>query len=354
MAVSIPEIKKAAAIISDVYGITAADSLQVVRAFGGDADIIRGILSGDFSSVPGAAASVGVVLGDTSAKDHTPENKKDDTPAKDHIKDITPGASAADGVHTSNISKSSKKRAASDRVTASKDHSIIKDTVNTSGGSVGLPDGLTNSDIIPAMDGDILPADDIGGDCLPVGLVSDIETFIRDYCIQNEIDSKKIDPRQFKAICMVIGQDIIKRRKILRDFEREKKQGGIIYNPDKLNALLQVFAYICDKYKQPAFDFVFYRFAGVSREYFHDYCKRGLTSASGQILKKARDLQTESIIQGIAAGGGSSVSYIFLGKALAGLQENTTITHVTAAAAPTVAALPVFDSSGGLLTDNAV
>ena len=94
-----------------------------------------------------------------------------------------------------------------------------------------------------------------------------------------------------------------------------------------------------------------HKFCGFTREYLHDYDGR-LTSGRSQILKKAKEIETASIIQAIASGGNATVAHIFLGKSVAGLQETVTVQHVTATAAPTATALPVFDSDSPKLTDS--
>lgn len=363
MAVSIPEIKKAAAIISDVYGITGADSLRLVRSFGGDTDMIRGILSGDLSSVPGAAASVGVVLGDTSAKDH--------------IKDITPGASAADGVNTSEkITAKRSRRAASDRVKASKkDHAInnhadnktavtglykpMTDTKNntdingydnTLGGSAGLPDVLQDSETIPTVDGDILPADDPGG--LPVGFSDMVTGWLQDYAIQYNIDLEKCAAIQWRSLCLSIGEKI-QASGVLRDHAREKTHGGKIYNPFAVAALVPIWEKLTGYYKHIPLVVDFVAFAGVSHEWFYD--TRGvLTSGRVEIAKKVRMIEEAALSASLCDSRENPTGRIYYTKARLGWREVSEIVHTSAKETHAGGALPVFDSSGGFLTDNAV
>lgn len=337
MAVSIPEIKKAAGIISDAYGITAADSLRLVRSFGGDSDIIRGILSGDLSSVPGAAASVGVVLGDTSAKDH--------------IKDIIPGASAADGVNTSNstVKKSSKKRAASDRVKASKDHTTIKHTDDINGGSAGLPDVLQDSETIPTVDGDILPAD---GSALPAGFSDMVTGWLQDYAIQYNIDLEKCAAIQWRSLCLSIGEKI-QASGVLRDHAREKSHGGKIYNPFAVAALVPIWEKLTGYYKHIPLAVDFCAFSGVSHEWFYD--TRGvLTSGRVEIAKKVRMIEESALSASLCDSRENPTGRIYYTKARLGWREVSEIVHTSAKETHAGGALPVFDSSGGFLTDNAV
>jgi len=186
---------------------------------------------------------------------------------------------------------------------------------------------------------------------LPDGLHDDITAQIEYYCQTHRIDdTKKIHPLEWQAVCMQIGQSI-KSRGILRDREREKHAGGIFYDPKKMVAFLELYGYVCGEFKQVAFSHNFPRFAGVSREYFHDYMNKGLTSAGVGLAQKAHELQKASLVGAVTGGGSATVGNIFLSKALAGLQETVTVQHVSAAAAPTTSALPVFDSSGGGLIE---
>lgn len=177
---------------------------------------------------------------------------------------------------------------------------------------------------------------------LPTGLHDEITAQIEYYCQTHNIDDiKKIHPLEWQAVCMQVGASI-KSRGILRDREREKHTGGIFYDPRKMVAFLELYGYICGECKQVAFSHNFPRFAGVSREYFHDYMNKGLTSSGAGLAQKAHELQKASLVGAVTGGGSATVGNIFLSKALAGLQETVTVQHVSAAAAPVSNALPVF------------
>jgi hypothetical protein len=192
--------------------------------------------------------------------------------------------------------------------------------------------------------GDILEDDMTGGGLLPVGLYDDIADIITGFCKSHSIpDQFKIHPQQWGAICFNIGY-MIKRRQLLNDWEKLKHSGGRAYDPQKVLALLSLYEYICNAYKQTAFSHNFPHFAGVSREYFNDYMKQGLTSARVNLSQKAADIQRASIVGAISAGGSATVGNIFLGKALAGLQETTTVMHVSASPAISSTELPSLPS----------
>lgn len=182
--------------------------------------------------------------------------------------------------------------------------------------------------------------DDLHG--LPDGLHDDICAIIDGFADSHGIqDKQKIHPLQFGAACTLVGVSI-KKRGLLLDVERNRREGGIKYDPHKVLALLYLYEYICACYKQVPFSHNFPKFAGISREYFNDYAKQGLTSSHLGIAQKAYEIQRAGLVDAVTGGGAAAVGNIFLSKALGGLQETTTIQHVSVAAAAAPAALPVF------------
>ena len=185
---------------------------------------------------------------------------------------------------------------------------------------------------------------------LPSGLYEDITATIDTYCRQYDIpEPVKMHPAQWKSLCIYIGQGI-KSRAILQDKNRYKEV-GFCYDGEKVAELLDLYEYICGQYKQVPFAYNFMHFAGISRQYFADYGDR-LTSGRVNLRQKAYEIQKAGLVDAVTGGGSATVGNIFLSKALAGLQETVTVQHVSAAAAPTTSALPVFDSSGGGLIES--
>ena len=175
---------------------------------------------------------------------------------------------------------------------------------------------------------------------LPTGLYDDITAQIDFYCQEHNItDRYKIHPLQWQGICYRVGESI-KHRKILHDIAREKTHGGTVYDGEKMAALLDLYGVICSDFKQVAFTFNFARFAGVSLDYLHDYMQKGLTSARVGLREKALNLQKASLVSTVNGGGSATVGNIFLSKALAGLQETSTVVHVSSATAPVMDSVP--------------
>lgn len=192
-----------------------------------------------------------------------------------------------------------------------------------------------NDNSIESVQADIIPEND-----LPPGLYDDICATIDYYCKNHDIpDKKKIHPLEWRAVCMAIGS-CIKTQGLLLDRERNKREGGNKYKPEKVLAILNIYDRICSEYKQTAFTYNFPPFAGVSREYFNDYTQKGLTSAQVGLKQKALDIQKASLISAVNGGGSATVGNIFLSKALAGLQETSTVVHVSSAPAPVMDSVP--------------
>ena len=201
------------------------------------------------------------------------------------------------------------------------------------------------------VQGDIIPPDARGAERLPTSITSDIEAWISEYCDKYSINPSQIDPRQWKAVCMYIGEHI-KTLGFIHDVQREKSEGGVRYDPETVAALLPIFEYICASYKQTAFSYLFPRFAGVGRNYFNDY-DGILTSSQVQLAQKAREVQRESIINTVSAGGSATVGNIFLAKALEGMSETVTVQHISAQKTDTASAsLPMFNGDQPKLTQN--
>ena len=125
----------------------------------------------------------------------------------------------------------------------------------------------------------------------------------------------------------------VKGRGQLRDRDREKINGGIIYNPSRLESLLYVWAFLCGVFHMVPLVPDFVSFSGVHRNYFYDYDGRGLTSTSVQIVKKARKIEENGLAASVAGGGAGAVGGMFLLKTRHNYSETVTIQHASAAAA---------------------
>lgn len=291
------ELKKAVQAITKEYGLPPMTAAKIVGSIKEQREEVEKILNGDFSKIPAVCDSLGVKILDGS-------NKKNSSQSSE----------------TKTEKPKAKQR---EKKEEKKEEEVEK------------------------IEGEVIQSASFEG--LPPSLITDIEGWIKDFCISYNIDdSKKIDSRQWNAVCMVIGEHI-KQSGILRDREREAVEGGMRYSGEKLLAMLKVFEYICANYRQTAFSFLFPKFAGIPRNFFHDYEGRGLTSSRVQLVKKAEEIQNESIMNGIANGGGNAVPFIFLGKSVVGLQETTTVRHISDTTQErTAEALPDFGNMAAI------
>lgn len=321
------ELKTIKDSIAAAYNIDTSAAARIVGYYnagpGKDEETMQALLMGDLSSVPAAASALGL-------KFFPRKDQGDDEKGKNFS-----------GSQQKNVMKISEGTA--EKITAKDSGQGEKTTVKTARRSDTKKTECTQ---LPATDNAI---ETTQTDILPAGLYDDICATLENYCRQQNMDPSKIHPLQWKSACIYIGQGI-KARGILRDYEREKNHGGVLYDGVKVSALLDIYDYICGQYKQVPFVYNFPRFAGISQNYFADYENR-LTSSRVGLYKKALDIQKAGLIDAVNGGGSATVGNIFLSKALAGLQETVTIQHVSAASTPAAVALPVFGPDGGLLEE---
>lgn len=356
MAFTFKELKQARNNVMDSFGLNSHDASKVVGYFNGVVnarpDIVTAMISGDLSGVGPALAALGLSNGSSKTASGDPVHTSGSASAGgDNITagpDMVPdgvwddlhdgSGMAPDGFQNAPQRKESTQ--AAKRPTKQKES-------NTS------PQAVKGPDVVQGVHDDLehVQGESVNPHELPPGLYDDIAALIENYCRQQNIpEPAKMHPLQWQGVCYRVGESI-KSRGILRDRERERTRGGVIYDGDKLVALLALYGVICADYKQVAFTFNFQRFSGVSREYFNDYTGKGLTSSRVGIVEKAQDLQRASLVGAVTGGGSATVGNIFLSKALAGLQETVTIQHVSAASTPAAVALPVFGPDGGLLEE---
>lgn len=331
MRASMDQLKRAAEIVKKEYNINQSDACRVVGSFHCDLAEIEKILSGDLSSVPAAAASVGVHNSPVTVSNDINNNAS-------NIKPVKRSKSKSAIIHNKDDIKADSKP-----VTASNN---IIGSHSAAGASDVIQAEIIPANNIPNIDGDILPADG-----LPLGFSETVRGWLHDYASQYNIDLEKCASIQWRSLCLCIGKKI-QASGVLRDHIREKTHGGKLYNPDAVAALVDIWEAITGLYKHIPLVVDFLAFSGVSRQWFADYQARGLTSSRVNLAKKVRDIEEAALSAALCDSRENPTGRIYYSKARLGWQENTIITHVSAAAAPAVSTLPVFDGSAGLLVDN--
>ena len=345
MAFTFKDLKQAKQNIMDGYGLSSSDAVRVVGYYNGGGpslrpDIVTDMINGDLSGVAPALVALGLGSSKTASCDpvHT---------SPDDLQSVTAGTGSdmvpddlhdGSGMVPDGFQKQRKKSTqATKRPTKQKKSNTSPQAVKSPDVVKGVHDDLGQDDI------------EIVGDFheLPPGLHDDICAIIDGFANSHGIqDKQKIHPLQFGAACTLVGMSI-KKRGILLDVERNRREGGMKYDPHKVLALLYLYEYICSCYKQVPFSHNFPKFAGVSREYFNDYAKQGLTSSHLAIAQKAHEIQRAGLVDAVNGGGSATVGNIFLSKALAGLQETSTIVHVSASPSVGLSDLPRLGGVGG-------
>ena len=131
---------------------------------------------------------------------------------------------------------------------------------------------------------------------------------------------------------------------IFLDKEKLKRGGSKYYKAETIAAMLPIWEYLTGLYKHIPLACDFISFVGVSTEWFYDTGNR-LSSSRVEIAKKARAIEERALSAAITDHKENPTGRIYYTKARLGWQETTTIQHVSAtAAAPTVTALPVFET----------
>lgn len=193
------------------------------------------------------------------------------------------------------------------------------------------------SEIPDSVAGEVVEALPYGE--LPADITDRIENIITFFCNKYNIeDITKMSGEQWRACCMLIGQRLFKTTTILRNVEREKREGGKIYDPDRVSALMDIWVFLCGvgKHAPLAPDFV--SFGGFSWDWLKGTNGRALlTSAGLNLYQKLRDLQEAGISSKLIEGKTNPTGSIFFLKNWHGWKDQREIVHTdTADAAPTM------------------
>lgn len=308
-----PYLKETARKVADAFGLSYDDGVKIVGFYSsrGNDSGVDACAALDLETIKAAADAVGVVL------------RVDHGSKADSVKDN--GSRAADAETIKN--KDSKPR----ENTPKKPDNIKDDKNNAK--SVNTPKKENNTDNTPA-----------GGAVIALDVV---ESIIGGYCNKYGIESpEKLSGLQFRAACMLVGQ-YIKENKLILDKEKTAAQGGRVFDPDKVNSLIDLFGFVAASCKKVPLMSDFAAFAGVSLSWLYD-CNGAcaLTSASGNTLKKLQDMQAAGIGSGIANEQTAQVGRIFFAKSQLGWSDTPGSGSQQDEKIETAAAgLPVFDGS---------
>jgi hypothetical protein len=296
-------------------------------------DLLADILAGDLSGVPGVLDEMKNGSGAAGV------NTKTEKPEKDRR--------GASGI------SDNKRKPGGGRSSVNKQKRKAAEKTSRKAGGVGVNTSGVAVDMITGAAVDCETVEDVPGvlpDNVP-GLVQDI---IVSFCEQNNIAdlSKERQPR-WSAACMVVGGSLFKKSKILHDMEREKKNGGIVYDVGRVSALADVWLYLCSVFcKAPMVtDFAF--FAGVSDSWLYGVgSPDGLTPARSALLKKLKYAQESGLSSMIVDGRQNPTGALAALNHWHGWTQTREVIHTSAAAASSAGSLPDFGNNSGLLTDS--
>lgn len=323
--ITFQQIKDICTAICTAYGITDTDGKRITKEL--SPDQLSAVLAGDLSGVPAVAARLGIVQAPTEGNmelDH--ETPTGETVQPDH------------GKHTEHAEKRPKNA----RKGTKKEKPIECTPVVAPAPAEPIKAyDVEPVEVLERVTGEIVEDDH---DTLPASIQCDIENWLAEFSQKYNLDLEKCAGLQWRSVCIYIGQRVQKSG-ILLDHARMKTHGGKIYDVHKVEILMHIWEYLTGLYKHIPLACDFISFTGVSHEWFYD--SRGLlTSSRVELTKKMRAIEEKALSAALADSRENPTGRIYYTKARLGWQETTTIQHVSAtAAAPTVTALPVFDTS---------
>ena len=260
--------------------------------------------------------------------------------AKDQTKNnaVSGSSDAVQGSH--NVQKQTKKQKA-DKTTKEKRKAAGRENtqgVNTSADAAGAKDHVNqkaaadhaenikdNADYNNKAAGGADASADIAADAsgaLPSDYIETIENIISDYMLKYNIeDMSKAHAQQWRAACMYCGM-WAKENKVYIDTEKSRRQGGRVYDIEKIDKALSVWAFLCSSYRKTPLVGDFIDFVGVSSSWFYNangHCD--LTAAGGEIYKKLCEIQKKGFVSGISDGRENPTGKIYLTKALFGWSD---------------------------------
>lgn len=200
--------------------------------------------------------------------------------------------------------------------------------------------GAAKNEMIPAED-DISPTD-----ILPPDITDTIQNTINDYMSRFGIeDMKKASAEQWQGACICVGK-MLQKSRILEDREREKKQGGKIYNPEVVGAMVEIWRVFCMAYDKAPLAVDFIAFVGVSSEWFyggaHGQGQRA-TTAGSWLRKKVLQIQEGGLGARLVDGRKNPTGTIFFMKNVHGWRDQREVIHTDGGEAQAAAIYPAFD-----------
>ena len=156
-------------------------------------------------------------------------------------------------------------------------------------------------------DAEVIP-NSIDAHGLPDDLTDSINDAIYDFmtyeCKPPIDDMRKAPALVWSACCMYIGSRIFKNTKLLHDVDRERTQGGKVYDYNKIAVLVDVWAYYCAIYSKAPLYYNFFNFCGLYDDFGSNTAYKGdnLTPERLRLRQKLSEIQQSNLAMLISDG----------------------------------------------------
>lgn len=213
----------------------------------------------------------------------------------------------------------------------------------------GLKDRIKKETETPErVQGEVLPPSMLAGE-LPEGLSEKISDCIYDFCTYESKppieDLRKVGTPVWAACCMYIGNTLFKKTKILHDTDRERREGGIRYDYNKLDIMIDIWLYYTSIFGKSPLVYIWCYFCGLSID-FMDAPPResseSLTSAHSRIFQKLRKIQESGLASVISDGSKNPTGAIAILNHWHGWNQNQIVIQTDTQKALTAASLPLL------------
>ena len=203
---------------------------------------------------------------------------------------------------------------------------------------------------------EVVQAEEIRPGSVPEDLYNLFDNLVTNYINANGWEGEKISPLQWGACCLSAGRFVRSRNMF-----RKEQSNCILTNNIKeldLDGITRAGAAwleLCFKYNKVPLICDFCEFVSISKQAFYNLRDGdGVTSRGLDLFKRIEGLQADGLRRRVIDPKGSPIGPMFLLKADHGLVEATKVQHEYIKSNETAAALPVWDESGTLLTQNPI
>ena len=341
---TIKEVKDLNNKIQDFFKIDPDDSRKIILALQADREKMAAVLSGDLSCVPDVAAENKILI------TKNPSWEKISRPEKFSQTDIK--ISGSEKIYSDDVSRKDSDKIGPEKSADNISEKVrdkfqdfpVKDPADDRKQGRQNPDGvniteLVKQDTLDNVLRDIPPA------TLPEDFPEKIENTITDFMTRYHVDDmRKASAEEWRAACMYVGRVLIIPSLVTIDRQKLIASGVRVYNPDVLDNLMDLWAFLCGTFKKAPLASDFAAFAGVSHVYLYpDREKRKLLTTSGTDLsKKVQAIQEAGLASGLVDGRKNPTGTIFFLKNWHGWKDQREIVHTGGNMALDSGALPVL------------